>query len=103
MNAERIKTMLRPSHEWDKHTLSQKVCDRLVAFVIEQDNQVKQLQAEVEMFENRESMALEYAESLKNCANCRHIIWEGEVELLCSKNWVGDRFEKCRHWQKAGE
>ena len=65
--------------------------------------EIKQLQAEVEMFENRESMALEYAESLKNCANCRHIIWDGEVEVLCSKNWVGDRFEKCRHWQKAGD
>ena len=64
---------------------------------------VKQLQAEVEMFENRESMALEYAESLKNCANCRHIIWDGEVEVLCSKNWVGDKFEKCRHWQKEGD
>lgn len=38
-------------------------------------------------------------ESLKNCANCRHIIW-GEDELLCSKNWVGNKMDKCDHWQK---
>lgn len=50
--------------------------------------QIKQLQAEVE--------------SLKNCANCRHIIW-GDGELLCSKNWVGNKMDKCDHWQKAGD
>lgn len=50
--------------------------------------EIKQLQAEVE--------------SLKNCANCRHIVW-GEGELLCSKNWVGNKMDKCDHWQKAGE
>lgn len=49
---------------------------------------IKQLQAEVE--------------SLKNCANCRHIIW-GDGELLCSKNWVGNKMDKCKHWQKAGD
>ena len=38
------------------------------------------------------------AESLKNCANCRNIIW-GDGELLCSKNWVGNKMEKCLHWQ----
>ena len=41
-------------------------------------------------------------ESLKNCANCRHIIW-GDGELLCSKNWVGNKMDKCDHWQKAGD
>ena len=41
----------------------------------------------------------EEIESLKNCANCRHIIW-GDDELLCTKNWVGDKMDKCDHWQK---
>ena len=36
---------------------------------------------------------------LKNCANCRHIIW-GDGELLCSKNWVGNKMDKCDYWQK---
>lgn len=91
MNADSIKKMLRPSHDWDKHTLSQKICDRLVEFIVKQENDLTHA-------ENRESMALEYAESLKNCANCRHIIW-GDGELLCSKNWVGNKMEKCLHWQ----
>ena len=32
--------MLRQSNEWDKHVLSQKVCDRLVAFVVSQQEKI---------------------------------------------------------------
>ena len=47
----------------------------------------------------RIKLLLKEVESLKNCANCRHIIW-GVDELLCTKNWVGNKMDKCDHWQK---
>ena len=53
--------------------------------MVEIAKEVKRMRAEIE--------------SLKNCANCRHIIW-GDGELLCSKNWVGNKMDKCDHWQK---
>ena len=97
MNCEDCKHRIGDGHPYGditcrvngKYRYMGRECDTgEYAPIVSDKDLIKQLQAEVE--------------SLKNCANCRHIIW-GDGELLCSKNWVGNKMDKCDHWQKAGD
>lgn len=92
MDVNSIKKMLRRSNDWDNHVLSQRVCDKLVAFVVSQ-------QEKIDMFE-QSCRNCNDAETIHNLTgHIEHL--EGKVTSL--QNALDDTISTAKYHEQRAE